>query len=574
MAVDGVFLKLLKEETAKQLNNSKVDKIYQPSKDELVILFRSFGPALRLYINVKPSAARFNFIDSIPENPSSPPMFCMLLRKKLCGARFIGIEDNGFERICIFVFESHNELGDTVVLKLAVELIGKQPNVILVGSDGKITDSIRRSDIESSVRIIQPGAVYKLPEKKEKLSLLDADTLLLTEKINSGNGYAWKAVVDTVDGISPLVAREILFRAGMDLDTALPLNIVSADKIINALRQIRSEITGKGFILLDESERPMDFSYIKIKQYGNITSVIEKESLSELLDSFFSERDKKERKKALSADLCKNVSTLKNRALRKMNIRTEELKKCDGSEKFRIYGELIKANIHRLQRGDRVACVENYYDDMKMVTIPLNTALSPAENAQKYFKEYKKLCNAAATLGKLIDESRNEYNYFESVEDELSRAETIQELAEIKSELTNLGYLKTARNGKKTNVGRLKPLEFLSPDGYKVLVGRNNVQNDELTFRIAAKTDIWLHTKDIPGSHTVIICNGTVPPDRTVEYAARMAAFYSKARNSLSVPVDYTMIKFVKKPAGAKPGMVIFTNNHTAFVKPWKDENI
>lgn len=571
MAIDGIFLKSLKDETSKSLKNSRIDKIYQPSRDELVILLRSIGPAKKLYINVKPSSSRFSFIDSNPENPATPPMLCMLLRKKLCGAKFVEIEDDGFERIAVFVFEGHNEMGDLTRFKLVVELIGKQPNVILIDENDRIIDSVRRSDIETATRLVQPGAIYRRPERLEKLSLVDNDIDNICENIILNDGSLSRAILNTVDGVSPLVAKEIVVRCGFDIDRYLPLDVEEKKRLKTVLESLKSEIISsdkKGYILVDNTGKPFDFSYTKITQYGNFATVFEKDGLSNLLNDFYSEKDKKERLRSVSQDLFKLVTTLKNRALRKLNVRKKELEACDGSEKYRIYGELIKANIHKLSRGDSEAIVENYYDEMKPTKISLNVALSPAENAQRYFKEYKKLCNAALTLGDLITESEREYQYLESVEEELSRAQTLAELDEIRNELSEMGYIKAQRNQKKKTGGILKPLEFISPDGYKILVGRNNKQNDYLTFKIAEKTDIWLHTKDIPGSHVIILCNNTIPPDSTVEYAAKLAAYHSKAQNSSLVPVDYTFQKYVKKPSGANFGMVIFTNNKTAYVNP------
>ena len=321
-------------------------------------------------------------------------------------------------------------------------------------------------------------------------------------------------------------------------------------------------------MLKDAKGVPFEFSYIDITQYGMSAERTRFNSLSELLEAVYSERDRKERMHALAIDLVKLVNTLSARTAKKLAVRQKEQEKCADSEKWRIYGELLKANLYAVERGMPYIDVQNYYDpELKTVRIPLNVALSPAANAQRYFKEYKKCCNAAAMLGQLIEESRAELQYIESVADELSRASTVTDLNEIKEELASAGYLRV-QNGRRKQPKLSAPQEFTSPDGYKVLVGRNNRQNDELTLRTADDGDMWFHTKNIPGSHVIVRCNGDELPDTTVRFAATLAALHSKAAGSSSVPVDYTRVKYVKKPSGAKPGMVIYKTNRTVYVTP------
>lgn len=570
MGIDGIYLYQLKTEIENGLSNARIDKIHQPSKEELVLLLRSASGAKRLLISIRPSAPRINFTQNTFENPSEPPMFCMLMRKHLSGARFVGVEDNGFERVVTLMFEGTNEMGDRVRLSLVTELIGKQTNLILVGSDGRIIDSLRRSDIEAGGRMIQPGAVYTLPEKQEKLNVIETEPLKIIETVKAAAMPLSKAFVSVVDGFSPLIAREIVVRAGCDTDKySNSLSLTEETALVGALTDFKREIScPKPTALVDDRGVPFEFSYTDIIQYGSSAKRINFATLSELLDAVYTERDRKERIRSCANELFKLVNNLLSRIAKKLAIRKKEQEKCADGDKWRIYGELLKANLYAVERGVPYVDVQNYYDpELKTVRIPLNVTLTPAQNAQRYFKEYKKCCNAAAMLGQLIEESENELRYIESVADELSRASSVSDLNEIKSELALAGYIRE-RGDRKKQARASAPLEFVSPDGYRVLVGRNNRQNDELTLRTAGDGDMWFHTKNIPGSHVIVFCNGDEPSDETVLFAAELAARHSKAAGSSSVPVDYTRVKYVKKPAGAKPGMVIYKTNKTVYVTP------
>ena len=570
MGIDGIYLYQLKKELAECLNEARIDKIHQPSKEELVLLLRSATAHRRLLVSIRPSAPRINFTDVSYENPQEPPMFCMLMRKYLACAKFSRIEDNGFERIVSLVFNAQNEMGDRIEVKLVLELIGKQTNLILVGSDGKIIDSLRRSDIEAGGRLIQPGANYSLPEKPEKLNILNTDIAIVVENVKQSNQAVSKVLVQAIDGFSPLIGREISFRAGIDTDK--PANMLTSDEretLTSALVEFKDNLSiSKPTALVDSNGVPFEFSYTDILQYGQSVKRVYFNSLSELTERVYAERDRKERIKSFANDLVKLVNTLLSRISKKILVRQKEQEKCVDCEKWRIFGELLKANLHAIDRGQPYVDVQNYYDpELKTVRIPLNVALTPAQNAQHYFKEYKRCCNAEAVLGRLIDESKEELKYIESVADELNRAMTVADLTEIKSELIGAGYLR-ARNDRKKQPKPAAPLEFKSPDGYRVLVGRNNRQNDELTLKIADDSDMWFHTKNIPGSHVIVFCNGEELPYSTVLFAASLAANHSKAAGSSSVPVDYTRVKYVKKPSGAKPGMVIYKTNKTVYITP------
>ncbi len=572
MGIDGIFLYQLKKEIADTLQSTRIDKIHQPSSEELVILFRAAGVSKRLIISIRPSSPRLHFTEAVYENPAEPPMFCMLMRKHLGGARFSHVEDTGFERVVTLVFNCLNEMGDSVTYRLVTELIGKQTNLILVADDGKIVDCLRRSDIESSTRLIQPGAYYRYPERQSKTDIREADGVCLADEICSQASPLSNAVLSAVDGVSPLIAREIAVMAKIDTDRiANQLKSDEKTSLINALERFKSDIAYPTPIALtDKNGMPFEFSYREINQYGQSAGIVKFDSFSELLDKVYAERDRKERILSFASDLVRLLGNLRARAEKKMRVRENEKKRCAEGEKYRIYGELLKSYHGGDAKGLPFVEVMNYYDpEFKTVKIPLDSSLSVMQNAQKYFKEYKKSCNAAAVLDELIKQSHDEYNYIESVIDELSRASTVAELKEIRSELAVAGYLRQNQNDRKKSVMQAsKPIEMVSPDGFRVLIGRNNRQNDELTLKLADKNDIWFHTKNIPGSHVIVVSEGKELPESTVMFAATKAAEHSKAADSSSVPVDYTAVKYVKKPAGAKPGMVIYKTNRTVYVTP------
>lgn len=570
MGIDGIFLYELKSELCDALRDTRIDKIHQPSKEELVLLLRKAGGNMKLLINARPSCPRVHITESTFENPAEPPMFCMLIRKYLSGARFRGIENNGFERTVTLIFDAVNEMGDEVVFKLTAELIGKQTNIILVDKDGKIVDAVRRSDLETSQRIIQSGARYSAPERAVKLAPTENGAEALADAVISLNMPLFKAIITAVDGVSPLISREIAVRSGLDTDMPSALDGEQRRKLEKGFEWFISAINHPvPTAVYDENGVPFEFSFTEIKQYGSSVTQKRFESFSVLLDSVFSERDRKERIKALGNDLQRLVVNLHTRTLKKIAVREKELEQSKNCEILRVYGELLKANLYAVERGMPYVDVVNYYDPgLGTVRIPLNVALSPAQNAQKYFKDYKKCCNASLLLGGLIKESKDELQYIESVADELLRAQSVADLREIKNELADEGYIRRTASEKKEKQKPFCPEKVLSPDGFTVLVGRNNRQNDELTLKIADKSDMWFHTKNIPGSHVIVKTEGKELPESTVLFAAKLAAKHSKASSSSSVPVDYTPVKYIRKPAGAKAGMVIYKTNKTVYVTP------
>ena len=561
MAFDGGFLHRITEEL-NIADGSHVDKIYQPSKDELVLLLRKKNFAKRLLICVKPGSARIQFTENKYENPASPPMFCMLIRKYLSAAKLIKVTQPSLERIAELTFSYTNEMGDISEIRLIAEFIGNKTNILLLGADGRIIDCLRKSDPETADRLLLPGALYEYPVNQRKLNPLTAETNQICTAAITHGGNTAKALLDIIDGFSPLVCREAVFKSEI------------AGNLNSALNAIVTDLKNGGTptMLIKADGTPYDFSYTDISQYAGEFDKKSFKSYSELLDAFYTARENSERLRRSAADIIKLITNLRARTERKLAIRLNDLKKCENRETLRIYGELLKANLYRLQNGATFAEVENYYDEMKQIRIPLNPALSPQKNADKYFKDYKKTYTAERTLTDLTERDKEELKYFDSVLDSISRSESISEISEIREELALAGYIKQngARKKKVSAVPQFK--EYTSDEGYKILVGKNNRQNDYLTTVLAAKNDLWFHVKNIPGSHVIVMCRGGEVSDATVMKAAALAAANSKAAGSSQVPVDYTPVKYVKKPKGAKAGMVIYTTNKTVYVTP-KGEN-
>ncbi len=569
MSLDGGFLHNLINEL-NFLVGARVDKIYQPTREELVLLMRpKAGGNKKLLISARGGAARLHITENAPENPPQAPMFCMLLRKNIGGGRLVEITQPSLERIVMLKFETRDEMGDIVYPSLIVELISARENIILTDTNGRIVDCVRRSDLEKQTRKIQPGAMYTLPEKTEKLSLFENAESAISVLKKEVTARVFEALVAKIDGVSPLVAREIAIKHCGDLDVRVA--DVDDDVLGKALADIKNQQQNGVPHLLTSGGVPKDFSYMPITQYGADFTDTACDGFSEMLDEFYLKRDRQARIKHSSQDISKLLNNLLSRSRRKLAARQSDLKKCENREKHRIYGELLKANIYAVNRGDSAARVVNYYDESQtMIKIPLDTALSPADNAQKYFKSYKKLCVAEKTLQQLIADTEKEIEYIESVFDLLSRAETQAELEAIRDELAMGGYIKRA--GTKKRSQRSKPVVYCSPDGFRILAGRNNLQNDELTTKIADKSDIWFHTKNVHGAHIILCLDGAEPTDTALLAAAKIAAYNSKASDGSGVAVDYTPVRYVKKPNGARPGMVIYKTNKTLYVTPNENE--
>lgn len=552
MAFDGAFL----HKTLEELNDAigcHIDKIYQPSREELVLTLRKKGFVKRLLITVKSGNARLHFTENKYENPETPPMFCMLMRKYLSSAKLIGIYQPELERVAVLTFSSSNEMGDLVEIKLICELIGNKSNIVLVNQNGRIIDALRHSNIESGTRLVLPNAVYEFPEKPDKLNPLTTDTKLLFETANNSS------FLKVIDGFSPLICREIE-------ESATPY-----DTLVSIIGDLKTQ--AKPTLIYDSDRTPFDFTYTDISQYPQSFEIKRFESFSALLDAFYTEKENVSRINSSAKDIIKLITNLKNRTEKKLALRLNDLEKCKNRENLRIYGELIKANLYSIKNGSNFAEVTNYYDsNLGLIRIPLNPALSPAANANKYFKDYKKTYTAEQTLKSLTEKDREELIYFESVLDSINRCTTLADLSEIREELTDAGYIKSKQTTRKNKSATSEFKEYTSLEGYKIFVGKNNKQNDLLTTKIASKQDLWFHVKNIAGSHVLVMSGGNDVSEQTVLQAATLAAKNSKAASSSKVAVDYTPVKFVKKPNGAKPGMVIYTTNKTVFVDPNGDE--
>lgn len=551
MAFDGAFLHKITQELSVAIG-CHVDKIYQPSRDELVLTLRKKGFAERLLITAKSGNARLHFTANKYENPENPPMFCMLMRKYLNAARLVDIIQPELERVAVLVFSSSNEMGDIVEIKLVCELIGNKANIILVNENGRIIDSLRHSDVESGGRLILPNAVYEFPEVQNKLNPLTTELSVIIKKAEE------TSYLKTVDGFSPLICREIE-------ESENP-----KDRFAQILNDLKTD--GNPILILDNNNLPFDFTFTDIKQYGSTFKTEKFESFSALLDGFYTKKETVSRINSSAKDIIKLINNLKNRTEKKISLRLLDLEKCKNRETLRVYGELIKANLYSIKNGSEFAEVVNYYDsELKTVKIPLNPAISPSANANKYFKDHKKSYTAEQTLTALIEKDQKELEYFDAVLDSINRSSTLSDLQEIREELEETGYIKRTKDKRKKGNSNSAFKEYTSEEGYRILVGKNNKQNDLITTQIASKLDLWFHTKDIAGSHVLVMSGGKVVSDQTVLQAATLAAKNSKAAASSKVAVDYTPVKFVKKPNGAKPGMVIYTTNKTIFVNPTEE---
>ena len=551
MAFDGAFLHKITQELSVAIG-CHVDKIYQPSRDELVLTLRKKGFAERLLITAKSGNARLHFTANKYENPENPPMFCMLMRKYLNAARLVDIIQPELERVAVLTFSSSNEMGDIVEIKLVCELIGNKANIILVNENGRIIDSLRHSDVESGGRLILPNAVYEFPEAQDKLNPLTTNISDIIKKAEE------TSYLKTVDGFSPLICREIE-------ESENP-----KERFLEILYDLKT--ADNPVLILDNNNLPFDFTFTDIKQYGSSFKTEKFESFSALLDGFYTKKETVSRINSSAKDIIKLINNLKNRTEKKISLRLLDLEKCKNRETLRVYGELIKANLYSIKNGSEFAEVVNYYDsELKTVKIPLNPAISPSANANKYFKDYKKSYTAEQTLTALIEKDRKELEYFDAVSDSINRSSTLSDLQEIREELEETGYIKKTQGKRKKGNSNSAFKEYTSEEGYRILVGKNNKQNDLITTQIASKLDLWFHTKDIAGSHVLVMSGGKEVSDQTVLQAATLAAKNSKAAASSKVAVDYTPIKFVKKPNGAKPGMVIYTTNKTIFVNPTEE---
>ena len=577
MALDGVAIAALVDELNKACAGGRIDKIHQPDSNEIIIHLRSLGSNLKLLLCANPSFPRVHITQATKENPAQPPMFCMLMRKHLSGGKVIGFEQVGFERIIKMNIESSDELGYMSVKSLIVEIMGKHSNIILTDAAGRILDSIFRVDITvSSVRQVLPGLTYELPPSQGKQNPLEATEEEISACMDDGETELKNMLMNSFSGISPLVASEIVFRATgstdtRGCDTVADVRTRIARCFLYCFDKIRNSDFSPTVLINAQSGKMLDYSAIPISLYGELARSEQYETMSEALDSFYTKKAANEAMKQKSGDLLKFVNNNIDRCRKKLQMQNETLMKSAKRDKYKLYGDLVTANIYRIVQGMESIEVENYYsENCEKIFIPLQKDLTPSQNAQRYYKRYNKDKPAEAETQKQKELNLAEIEYLESVQTAILNVETVAEINQIRDELTEQRYLRNRdrlKKGKKPQVPT--PMHFVSSDGYDIYVGKNNKQNDYVTLKIARSTDIWFHTKLIHGSHVIVkTTDAETVPDNTYLEAAALAAYYSKGRGGENIPVDYTEVKNVKKPSGAKPGMVIYVSYNTLYVNP------
>lgn len=566
MAFDAGMVRAITSELHQKLSGARVEKVHQPEKDELLLLLHAGRENCRLTISASVNNPRIHLSSVAKENPSAPPLFCTLLRKHLTGAKLLSLEQLGFERVIRLSFLARDEMGFPYTVRLYAEIMGKYSNLILTDEKDRVLGAVKPVDFTTSQkRQVLPGMQYELPPAQDKvdpttetwehfLSLREADAKV-----------ADKFLTTHYLGISALSAREIAYRAADDSNEAL----------WQAFSAFFSDIsTGRvtPTLALDESGRPKEYAFCDLLQYEGVYTVQHPETVSEVIEAYFLSRDNTDRVHQRAADLFKLLQNQQNRLEKKMVLQKGELAETAKKETYQKYGELITANIYRLSRGMKAARVEDYYsEEYETIEIPLDVRLTPAQNAQAYYKKYTKLRNAEVELEKQIIAAEVELAYILSVLDTLSRANGQTELDEIRAELQAAGYgsrmTKNApKGGHKKSL--TKPIQYVTSGGFTLLCGRNNLQNDEISMKTAARSDWWFHVKNAPGSHVVMLTGGVEPSEQDFTEAAMVAAYNSSLSEAKHIAVDYTQVRNLKKPAGAKPGYVIYHTNYSAYVTP------
>ena len=578
MALDGIAVASIVSELKTLLLGGRIDKIHQPQKDEILFSVRSIGSNFKVLMSANSSHPRLHITSVQKDNPMNPPMFCMVLRKYIAGGKIVGITQPNFERIVNIEIESINEMGDKAIKKLIIEIMGKHSNIILVDENNKILDSIKRiSHDTSSVREVLPGKEYFLPPSQNKLNPLNLNkeefiSLALNKQGQNIQSFIYK----NYTGISPIMASEICFRASLD-PTSITSEISMKDLenlyvyFSDIINDIKNDKYSSEIIYDPKTRRIVEFSPIEMYQYSSF----EKKSISspsETLESFYSQRDNSYHVQQKAHDMRRLVISNIERCVKKKDIQLKTLDDIKDKEVWKMKGELLTSNIYAVQKGMTSFTTINFYDEqMPEITIALDPTLTPVENAQKYFNKYNKAKRTQTALGPQIKQNEEELEYLEGVLVAIESATDEMDLNEIRDELAEEGFMKKRKQpfGKMQKQKKSKPMHYISSDGYHIYVGKSNIQNDELTLKFAEPTDIWLHTKNIPGSHVIVKTNGeNTLPDQTLLEASNLAAFNSKGKNSSNVAVDYTQRKNVKKPKGAKPGMVIYEQNKTVHINP------
>ncbi|MEK3800202.1 NFACT RNA binding domain-containing protein [Peribacillus sp. FSL H8-0477] len=561
MSFDGLFTKAMTEEISTVLKGGRISKVHQPYKNELILVVRSGRKNYKLLLSAHPSYARAQITEEEYENPKEPPMFCMLLRKHLEGYTIDDIYQTGLDRMITLEVSGRNELGDLSKKLLIIEIMGRHSNIILIDKErNMILDSIKHvSSAVNSYRSILPGQEYIAPPTQEKADPFTATAETIGQAIDFNSGKLNKQLVGAFTGISPMFALEVVYRAGLANSTTLPNAFISLIHTLSTKEYSPSLMNADG---------KQAFYMIPLEHLG--TDVKSFSTLSELLDRYYFGKAARDRVKQQGQDLERFVSNELEKNEKKIGKLKKTLKDTERGEEYQLFGELLTANLYQMKRGMKDITVANYYEEASFVTIPLNPQLSPSDNAQKYFSKYQKSKNAVGFVLEQIEKAEHELNYFEMLYQQLQSASP-RDIEEIREELQEEGYIrKKQKKGMKKSANAKPQLEtYYSSAGDEIFVGKNNKQNDYLTNKFARRDELWFHTKDIPGSHVVIRSEN--PSDQTILEAAMLAAYFSKAKDSSSVPVDYTKVRHVKKPNGSKPGFVIYDNQQTVYVTPDAD---
>ncbi len=570
MPLDAICLQAVVQELRPKLLNLRIDKVQQPARDQVILLLRGNQ---RLLLNAGANAPRLQLTEITRDNPAEPPMFCMLLRKHLVGARVADITQPPLERLVRLELDVTDDFGQPGRRTLVLEAMGRRSNLILLDGEGRIIDCMRRVDAEMSAsRQVLPGLYYEPPASVGRLPVTEETEDGFREKMRTVNQERQldAFLLDSYFGVSPLMAREIAFRAAGSVDARLyELNEEARRRFWGKILEFSNAVMQNNFtaIMLKRDGKPEEFACFPILQYGAAQEMEKFDSFSDLLDSFYEQRERQERVRQRGADLIRTATTARDRLRRKLALQEKDYAQTQNRDQLRLSGDLITSNLYRMERGSSRLVCENFYEEgCPSITIPLDPLLTPQQNAAKYYKRYTKAKTAEKYLREQMEIARRDAEYLESVLEEISHAETEQDFIDIRGELKEAGFLR--RQGKKEIKRAARPRAFMTSSGFQVLVGRNNRQNDQLTLKEADRRDIWFHTQKIHGSHAILRTQGQEVDDDTIVEAAKLAAYYSQARESGNVPVDYTPVKNVKKPAGARPGMVIYTTCRTVNVTP------
>ncbi len=577
MAFDACMMRAVLSEFVTQFPEAKIEKVLQPRNDEIDMVIHYGRSSRRLVFNVGPNAPRLQLSDKQKENPKSPPMFCMLLRKYFVGAKITGVRQIGFDRIAEFTVSCYDEMGFSAQKKVICEIMGKYANLVIVDGDEKILTALKIIDFAAStVRQVLPGLKYQIPDKPDKLSPLVIDRALFFEKLAcfGGERSGEKFITGTYSGIATQIAHELVYRASGEIDT--PIINIDPEKFYEVFLEWQNLLIEERYTptaAVSEDGKPIDYSYMDIT-YLPKARIKHFESLGELFDFYFEEKDRLEHIHQRARDITNLLQNAVARTERKLDIQRSALRDSERGEEYKKYGDLITANLYKLERGMESFVTVDYYDEQcPEIEIKLDPRLSPSKNAQKMYKQYNKCKTAKVVLTEQIKTWEDELKYLETVRDFLERAECESDVAEIRDELYRSGYSSKLRGYKPPKQIKPTPLRLATPSGMTLFVGKNNVQNDHLSHKMADKEDIWFHTKDIPGSHVILVTDGKEPEDEDYTFAARIAARYSKAKGN-NIAVDYTRVRNLKKPGGSKPGFVTYKTNYTAYVSPMTDEEL